>query len=278
METKIMIKLKYYMCTKREPHTLIPAHYHEHFELVYYFSGFGKIRHTTNNEKNSGNKQDFSVMCDADLSTAAEERFKSGQYALLHPYTVHNELHGEEEGEVLAIGFDLDEKVRMPEGVFLDRDLEIRKLVENIKDEYENRRPNYKIALNAYVALLVNKIVRKASKETETSNSLDLIKAYIDNYYMTGLGVEELAAMSHYSVDHFRKLFHERFGLSPKAYINQKRLEKADELLLKSDIPIGAIPVKIGFSDSSQFCVFYKKLKGVSPKSVRNNKKNKPED
>ena len=212
-------------------------------------------------------------MCDADLSNATEERFKGGQYVLLHPYTVHNERHGEEEGEVLAIGFDLDEKVRLPEGVFPDRDLEIRKLVESIKDEYENRRANYKIALNAYVALLVNKIVRKAGKDTETNNSLDLIKAYIDNYYMTGLGVEELAAMSHYSVDHFRKLFHDRFGVSPKAYINQKRLEMADELLLKSDIPIGAIPEKIGFSDSSQFSVFYKKLKGVSPKSVRKNRK-----
>jgi len=58
-------------------------------------------------------------------------------------------------------------------------------------------------------------------------------------------------------------------GLSYRSLIQLWRLEKAKELLKKSDCPISEIATRIGFDDESAFFRFFKDSEGLTPRNYR---------
>ena len=58
-------------------------------------------------------------------------------------------------------------------------------------------------------------------------------------------------------------------GISPADYIRKTRLQKAKELLLQTDMPIGEIATQIGFKEPSYFARMYANLYGKSPRQER---------
>lgn len=69
------------------------------------------------------------------------------------------------------------------------------------------------------------------------------------------------------------KLFKMHTSKSIGDYINQVRVEKALDILVKSQRPINEIAQKVGFSSSNYFYPVFKKLTGVTPAEYRLNKK-----
>ena len=53
------------------------------------------------------------------------------------------------------------------------------------------------------------------------------------------------------------------------SFIKLKRLAKAKELVLKTDMPISDISDSVGFSDYNYFLRVFKKHYGVSPKKMK---------
>lgn len=51
-------------------------------------------------------------------------------------------------------------------------------------------------------------------------------------------------------MQHFLRLFRERFGVSPKAYQMSARVNEAARLLRSTDAPIKAVAYRLGFSDA----------------------------
>lgn len=58
-------------------------------------------------------------------------------------------------------------------------------------------------------------------------------------------------------------------GKSPVEFVRERRLERAQQLLLDSTFNISEIAYKVGFSSPSYFTKCYKDLYGISPTSVR---------
>jgi AraC-like DNA-binding protein len=83
------------------------------------------------------------------------------------------------------------------------------------------------------------------------------------------LTVADLAAAAGYSRYHFSRLFRERFGRSPYAYLLQLRLQRAQELLLTTDQPVAAVGRQVGFGDAAHFCHAFRRAVGVSPGRFR---------
>ena len=79
------------------------------------------------------------------------------------------------------------------------------------------------------------------------------------------LTVCELAAMCGISEVYFRRLFLNTFGISPKEYIIQKRIEYAKDLLLSGDFSVSEISRMCGYTEPCHFSREFSKRVGTSP-------------
>ena len=85
--------------------------------------------------------------------------------------------------------------------------------------------------------------------------------------------VEEMAANCNLSLGHFRKIFLEIAGMSPKHYVEEAKVKKAMELLLSSNATVAEIGTILSYSDPFHFSRRFKKLAGVSPDNYRSGSK-----
>lgn len=92
---------------------------------------------------------------------------------------------------------------------------------------------------------------------------------YINNNLQNHLTVEKISRKSGVSKNTLYREFKKEFNMSVFEYIIKKRIEKAESLLLKTNLSVEEIAVQTGFSTSSYFGSVFKKEKGVSPLKYR---------
>ena len=79
----------------------------------------------------------------------------------------------------------------------------------------------------------------------------------------------KLAAACHMSEVYFRKLFTAQFGMSPKQFIMDLRLQQAKQLLSDGREPIAVIAEQCGFSNPYHFSHIFRSHVGQSPSDYR---------
>ena len=83
------------------------------------------------------------------------------------------------------------------------------------------------------------------------------------------LDLQALAADARLSISHFRKLFRETHGESPRDMQTRARMQKATELVLHSSWSITEIAHQLGFSTVHNFSRAFTREIGVSPQGYR---------
>jgi AraC family transcriptional regulator len=68
---------------------------------------------------------------------------------------------------------------------------------------------------------------------------------------------------------YFRHVFARAFGVSPNQYVQQRRLERARELLTVTQLPIAQIASECGFASQSYLTTCFKSRHGVTPARFR---------
>lgn len=81
--------------------------------------------------------------------------------------------------------------------------------------------------------------------------------------------IEEMSKITNLSTRHFQKTFKTIIAMSPMSWLQEKRLEKARELLETDSEQINQIGFKVGMSDHSHFTRNFKKKYGVTPTEYR---------
>ena len=99
----------------------------------------------------------------------------------------------------------------------------------------------------------------------ETYSFKEVIEANIFNQVTN----EELAVLTNLSLSTFKREFKKAYGMSPKKYFTERRLERASKLLTHSDRRISEIAEECGFSDISHFSKTFQKHYGVSASEYR---------
>jgi len=79
------------------------------------------------------------------------------------------------------------------------------------------------------------------------------------------INIEDLAKRCFLTKDHFIRLFKKSMDCTPGKYINQKKIEKAQLMILVNDTSIKDIAYSLGFDNISYFNRLFKKITGENP-------------
>jgi AraC family transcriptional regulator len=96
---------------------------------------------------------------------------------------------------------------------------------------------------------------------------------YIDSHFHLNITVEALAERASQSPDYFSRLFNVHTGERPLSYVQFKRIEHAQFLMIQSDLSLNEIALKTGFESLSYFSRIFKQRTGQTPSEYK--KKNK---
>lgn len=98
-----------------------------------------------------------------------------------------------------------------------------------------------------------------------TSQRMLDAQQYIEDHFCEPLTVADLAARFFVSPCHLTHSFHAQVGYSPKQYIRLLRLSYARELLESTDLSIGDVATRAGFSDINNFIRAFRQSFGAPP-------------
>ena len=71
------------------------------------------------------------------------------------------------------------------------------------------------------------------------------------------------------STSHFFRAFRQTFGESPHAYIMQRRIRRAQELMLTSRLPLSQVALECGMCDQAHFSRAFRRIVGTNPNAWR---------
>ena len=147
-----------------------------------------------------------------------------------------------------------------------------RPTLERFEQSNDNLTAQDYLETHSILKLLLSRFIRHSKisdKGAQTQREIGDILNYIGENLHLQIDVKQLAAYSHLSIDYFSRMFNEKVGIRPNAYIQSKRIERAQLLLLTTNDSLKQIASKIGFENLSYFSRVFKKHAGKSPGSFR---------
>lgn len=101
------------------------------------------------------------------------------------------------------------------------------------------------------------------------SRVLDALRQLDRHDWRSPFREKNLAASTGLSAGHLDRLFVQQLGLTPRAYLQKRRLESATATLADSAVPAKKIAYDLGFSSASHFTHWLRRATGKSPRQVR---------
>lgn len=113
---------------------------------------------------------------------------------------------------------------------------------------------------------------RPLSGETDPADWYGAVRKsirFIDTHFKEKITLAQLAEVSRLSPTTFRRTFVKVLNTTPNAYLATIRINRARELLAKTDMTVEAIAAECGFYDSSHFVRTFRKLRHETPTAFR---------
>ena len=265
-----MIKVKYVWIVNFSTPKVIKNHVHNCYEIIYYLNADGHCDYFPRLDISSNPTTNIDYL----EQTFAEYekdvfKFYNNSLILFTPHTVHNEVHNRK-AKVIDIGFELDnDDMNLSNLLCKDNSTTLLNIFQKIEHEYINKSKYYQTAIEALVLEAIVEIARINKEDSKKDNPIIFAKNYIKEYFSTDIDLDNLAALSGYSPEHFRYLFNQVVGISPKSYIIKKRINYACKLLVDTNFSIQKISILCGYEDFSQFSIIFKNKTGLTPSKYR---------
>jgi AraC-like DNA-binding protein len=107
-----------------------------------------------------------------------------------------------------------------------------------------------------------------ARKRTHSRILTDICR-YIDTHIGDDITAKGLWRQFNYHPSALRRFFREELNLTLKSYVNSKRIEKAKELLLNTDLKIQDIALQVGYMHTQSFIAFFRQAVHCTPVEYR---------
>ncbi len=152
----------------------------------------------------------------------------------------------------------------------------IYQLMIEIADEYFSEAPLSEASIYAKLIEIFVLVGRSYSPDTRLLNSSAIkhqeyterflsICTYINDHCTDDLTLDDVANLSGFSKYHFSRLFKQFTNISFYKYLNIKRIETAEKLLIDKNLTITDAALRCGFSSLSAFIRMFKIIKGCTP-------------
>ncbi len=251
----------------RDKRQYIPAHYHSYYELIYYFSGAGVTHYYPENTPHNPSRLTY---IPSFMKYNRQFEFKERSCVLYQADTIHDESYYTD-SEVFSVVFEASQgECDLKTLSLLDASGVIESYINHIEKEFEQKNVGYPAMINSLLTQAIITLERQYLSQKNESNELwAQMCNYIDDYFTTDINFEMLAQSTGYSLGHFRELFKQRMGVSPKTYIIRKRMDFAKSLVESTTLPMQDIAMQAGYKDYFQFSACFKKTFGASPQVYR---------
>lgn len=100
------------------------------------------------------------------------------------------------------------------------------------------------------------------SKKTST------LKSIVDNKVYSNLKLEEIAFLCNMSLSTFKRHFINEYKQTPGKWLQDKRLQKAKEILEQGKLKPSDIYLDYGYNNLSNFSIAFKNKFGISPRDI----------
>jgi AraC-like DNA-binding protein len=167
-----------------------------------------------------------------------------------------------------------------------NRDLyqKVKTLLLSIRREYLDKEDGFRLAIKSrlYELALIflrelpakNPAPREAVKHNYNRQILERVFSFVyTNYGNPGLSLEQAAKAAALSKYYFTRFFKEQTGQTFHSYLSLVRINRAEEYLTESDLPVAEIAYLCGFASLKTFYRLFKVLTGLSPSAYRSGEK-----
>ncbi len=125
------------------------------------------------------------------------------------------------------------------------------------------------IFLLLHIILDISEQKRNSEIQLKKIKRISSTLKYIENHITDDLSRSNLAQIESLSETRFHYIFKEALGISPMKYVRNLRLNKAQLLLITTDMPISSVAADVGYSDLYHFSKTFKAHFGISPLKYR---------
>lgn len=115
------------------------------------------------------------------------------------------------------------------------------------------------------IARMNHKVSNKVRKQSSGASQMSFALHHIGKHYAEEMTIGDLAAISHMSETHFRRVFQKTMNMTPSDYLNLVRVQMACECMRKSSDSMEMVAEKCGFQSVSTFNRNFKKVLGITP-------------
>jgi len=142
----------------------------------------------------------------------------------------------------------------------------------NFKKKNEQLSAAHYLETNGILRILLSRFMKEQSplvSKKNTTNNLSQVISFISENLHREITISELASFCHLSTDYFSRVFKKQFGMRPNVYMQSKRVERAQLLLLTTNDSLQQISEKVGLENLSYFSRVFKKHSGRTPGNFR---------
>ncbi|MGE0131259.1 MAG: helix-turn-helix domain-containing protein [Blastocatellales bacterium] len=113
----------------------------------------------------------------------------------------------------------------------------------------------------------------RASTREELYRRLHRAKEFIAASFDQSITIDEMAKVACLSTNHFLRTFQQAFRQTPHQFLTAQRLERAQRLLLHTDLPVTDVCLAVGFESLGSFSSLFRRKLGASPEKFRRAKR-----
>ncbi len=126
--------------------------------------------------------------------------------------------------------------------------------------------------LEEYIAGVLERVIRLREREAKNQHRgvISGALAFIGEHYAEeSLSLKDVARFTNVSASYLSAVFSQEMGQTFVEYLTQKRMEKAKELLRRTDKRTAEIANETGYRDPHYFSFVFRKTQGCTPRDYR---------
>lgn len=133
-------------------------------------------------------------------------------------------------------------------------------------DEYEH------LQLHGMVEILMSYFMKHAERRAMVQDSrMSKLIDYVQQHLHEPITIDQLSDAACLTKSHLIRTFRQSIGVTPLQYVIRKKIQKAQSLLLSTDMTVQQVGECVGMQDSSYFIRLFRKNIGFTPLEYREN-------